>query len=135
MSHRYPQDSFMRCRSIRCCDFGGRSQLRHAWLTPPAIHPVASCEVQDRGPDPRSLEGGEPPPCDPISRVKSLASYPLVRACSTRPRYLAVFLWAASAKLVSKHTVSSARRRDLHTSSHQTKSGRRSVGTMWRGKL
>ena len=49
--------------------------------------------------------------------------------------YLAVFRWAASLKLLSKQTVSSAKHMDLSPGSHHKTSGRRSVGMMWVGKL
>ena len=49
--------------------------------------------------------------------------------------YLAVFLCAASVKLLSKHTVSSAKHMNLSPEFHHTMLGRRSVGTMWVGNL
>ena len=52
----------------------------------------------------------------------SVVTYPFSFACSARSVYLAVFLCAASSKLVSKQTVSSAKHNDLHLSSNHTKS-------------
>ena len=62
----------------------------------------------------------------PTWRVISSDLYPLALAYSSRWWYFAVFLWAASLKLVSKHAVNCTRVIDLCTSSHHTKSGRRS---------
>ena len=62
--------------------------------------------------------------------MSSVVEYPLCCACSARSVYLAVFRCAASSKLLSKQTVSSAKHNDLLVSSHHTKSGLRSVGVM-----
>ena len=60
-----------------------------------------------------SKPGRSGTPREPTWRVISSNLYPLALACSTRWRYFAVFLRAASSKLVSKHSVNSTRVIDL----------------------